>query len=195
MSGESIRRLDFREKVLPDIESLLQISLALTENGRDAVELMREAMTEAYRSWRSLVPNADRKRWLCNILTSTFFNSFKRHGHKRISIIDNKIDEFSAGIDGLHNDSTIAALQRRSLPNQQDSDLNYLGVIAGLPSLFRSTMTLSYLEGFSSREIADLTAIEQHTIESLLDRGRGLLREELFAYLTNPDLFDTPAGS
>jgi DNA-directed RNA polymerase specialized sigma24 family protein len=195
MSGDNISSLDFGEKVLPDIESLLQISLALTENGRDAVELMREAMAEAYHSWRSQIPETDRKRWLCNILISTFFSSFQQHGHKRISIIDIKNDDCPAERDRFHDASTPAALQWRSLPHQRDDDLSYLGAIADLPSLFRSAMILSYLEGFSSREIADLAGMEQHAVESLLDRGHGLLREELFEHLMNFGQFDTPAES
>ena len=48
-------------------------------------------------------------------------------------------------------------------------------------------MILSYLEGFSNREIADLAGVQPQAIESLLNRGRGLLREELFAHLMDED--------
>ena len=47
--SESAKRLDFKDKILPHLEVLLQFSLWLTKNGRDATRLMCEAMAEAYR--------------------------------------------------------------------------------------------------------------------------------------------------
>ena len=74
-----------------------------------------------------------------------------------------------------------------------DEDVNYFTAIASLPAVFRSAMILSYLEGFSYREIANLAGVQPHAIESLLNRGREFLREELFAHLMGSDSLETVA--
>jgi hypothetical protein len=55
--------------------------------------------------------------------------------------------------------------------------------IMRLPAAFRSAMILSYLEGFSTREIADLAGVKPKAIDSLLKRGRELLKDEVFVLL------------
>jgi DNA-directed RNA polymerase specialized sigma24 family protein len=50
-------------------------------------------------------------------------------------------------------------------------------------------MILSYLEGFTNDEIADLAKVRPQAVESLLNRGRELLREELFAHLMGHESF------
>ncbi len=44
-------------------------------------------------------------------------------------------------------------------------------------------MMLSYIEGFTNTELACLAEVQQHAIESLLNRGIRLRREELFERL------------
>ncbi len=41
MKGDSARRSDFKDKIMPHLEANLQFSLRLTKNGRDATRLMR----------------------------------------------------------------------------------------------------------------------------------------------------------
>jgi DNA-directed RNA polymerase specialized sigma24 family protein len=79
MMSEGEKRLDFKDRVSPYLEVLLQFSLWLTKNGRDAAQLMREAMAEAYRSWDVLMPDECCKMWLHKILSRRFFDGFHQH--------------------------------------------------------------------------------------------------------------------
>ena len=54
-----------------------------------------------------------------------------------------------------------------------------LEAIARLPAVYRSAMILSNLEGFSTDEIARLAGVGPPAIDSLLVRGREIVREEL----------------
>jgi len=83
-----------------------------------------------------------------------------------------------------------AALSRSgqsSIPKGEGRHVHRLGAMAHLPAVFRSAMTLSYLERFSTTEIAHLAGVQPHAIESLLVRGRELMREEFTAYLSSHD--------
>jgi len=71
MISESAKRLEFKDKTLPSLEVLLQYSLWLTKNGREAARLMREVMAEAYWRWDESMSEESFKIWLHEILTKT----------------------------------------------------------------------------------------------------------------------------
>jgi len=192
MSGRT-KREDFKDRVFPHLEILLQFSLWLTKNGRDAAKLMREAMAEAYQSWDDPMPEASCKIWLHKILTRRFFDSFQHHSRPLVPICSDNVDESLIKNNRLFSVTATNARSQSSPTDESDEDVSYFKAIAGLPKVFRSAVILSYLEGFSNREIADLTGVQPHAIESLLNRGRGHLREELFAHLMGRDSFEMVA--
>ncbi len=54
--------------------------------------------------------------------------------------------------------------------------------IEGLPEDFRLVVVLSFLEGFSYQEIADIADLQLGTVKSRLHRGRKLLQKALYDY-------------
>jgi RNA polymerase sigma-70 factor (ECF subfamily) len=54
--------------------------------------------------------------------------------------------------------------------------------ISTLPEDFRLVVILSFLEGFSYQEIADITGLQIGTVKSRLHRGRKLLQKGLWDY-------------
>jgi RNA polymerase sigma-70 factor (ECF subfamily) len=194
--SESAKRLDFKDKILPHLEVLLQFSLWLTKNGRDATRLMCEAMAEAYRSWDELIPEENCGIRLHKILTRRFFSGFQQYSQPLTPISDDNVDNVDDSLIKNNRLFPVAATnpgQQSFTAGESDEDVNYFTAIAGLPAVFRSAMILSYLEGFSYSEIADLAGVQPHAIESLLNRGREFLREELFAHLLGSDSLETVA--
>ena len=61
-----------------------------------------------------------------------------------------------------------------------DSDVKK--AIEELPDDFRIVVILSFLEGFSYQEIADITDLQLGTVKSRLHRGRKLLQKVLYDY-------------
>ncbi len=175
-------RSDFKAKVLPNIEPLLQVSLWLTRNGLDASKLMREALAEAYQMWNQSAPEESCGEWLRKILISRYSIGIRRHV---------RLTTPGSGDDGQifvevcpNTISLTASAQQQSwLAGDSDEDVNYLQAIASLPDVCRSAMILSYLEGFSNNEIADLAGVQPKTIQSALSRGRSFIRDELFEHL------------
>ena len=189
--SESAKRSDFKDKILPHLEVLLQFSLCLTKNGLDAAKLMREAMAEAYRTWDESMSEEGCDIRLHNILTQHFFNGFQQRSHTLTPILDDSVDDNLAKNNRLFPSTTTNVRHKSFLTGESDEDVNYFRAIAGLPAVFRPAMILSYLEGFSNKEIANLAGVQPHVIESLLNRGRQLLREEFFAHLMGGDSLDT----
>ena len=54
--------------------------------------------------------------------------------------------------------------------------------IESLPDDFRLVVVLSFLEGFSYQEIAEIADLQLGTVKSRLHRGRKLLQKVLFDY-------------
>ncbi len=181
--SESARGPDFKNRVSPHLGSLLQISLGLTKNGRDATRLMREAIVEASRSWDESMPEESCDIRLYDILTRRYFNGFQplsrsiaSHGY---DVVDDHLVLNSRPVPA----STIESRRNSSMAAESNDQVNFVKAITGLPEMFRPAMILSYLEGFSNMEIAGLAGVKPHAIESLLDRGCGLLQTELYALL------------
>ncbi len=191
MTSENAKRSNFKDKVLPGLEFLLQLSLCLTKNGRDAIGLMREAMAEAYWSWDESISEASCKMWLHTILTRRYFNGFKRRAHPLDRDPGENIDKSLVENDRLCPTTTINAREDTFLTGESKEESGLIDAFAGLPLKFRNAMILSYLEGFSNRQIANLAGVQPHAIESLLNRGREYLRKDLFAYLISHKSFDT----
>lgn len=175
-------RSDFKAKVLPNIEPLLQVSLWLTRNGLDASRLMREALAEAYRTWNKSAPKESCGEWLRKILISRYSIGIRRH--VRLTTPGSG-DVAKIHVEDCPNTfpMTASARQQSWLAGDSDEDANYLQAIASLPDVCRSAMILSYLEGFSNKEIADLAGVKPNTIDSALSQGRSFIRDELFEHL------------
>lgn len=188
MKNNNENRLAFKTEVLPDLEVLLQFSLWLTKNGNDASSLMREALTEAFESWDDWTPEESRRIWIHKILTRRFFNSFQKRSRLQQPVAVN-VDDRLIKNNRLFPEATITYRQHSFLTGESNEDLDYFKAIACLPAVYRSAMILSCLEGFSNREIAELAGVEPYKVESLLNRGRTFLREELYAHLMGSEEF------
>ena len=175
----------------PHPEVALQFPLLPTKHGSDAVGLMGEAMAEAYRSWDKAMPKLRSYIRLRNNLTRRFFTGFQRQPPPLVSIHADNVDESLVKTNRLFPATTTSAGQNTVLTGESDESVNYCEVFARLPAGFRSAMILSYIEGFLNREIADLAGVQLHTVESLLNRGRGLLQKRILTHPMGDDGLNT----
>jgi RNA polymerase sigma-70 factor (ECF subfamily) len=185
MKSENAKTEDFKENVLQDIEALLQFSLWPTEDGHDASRLMRESMQKAYDTWDELSPEESSRLLLHKLLTMQFFNGFQKRRSTTNSFVADgteNIDHSLIPSNRLIHESG-ATLRQPPIPSDDSSEeLDCCKAIASLPPSLRTAMILSSLGGFSNQEIAELAQVEPQAVESLLNRGRLFLREELFAH-------------
>lgn len=180
--GEVMERLEFKEKILPHLEALLQFALFLTKDGHDAVALMREAMAEAYASRDESIAEGHLKNWLNKILVSRFFNSCQNSYPFILVSGDNtggghaRVNRFLDAVSTNNTKLSFAA-------GESDQELNRFKAISSLPVVCRPSMILLYLKELSKKWITDPAGAPLLEIEPILDRGRGFIQEELFSYL------------
>lgn len=177
--AEIQKRKAFETEALPHMDALYRTALRMTKNQGDAEDLVQEAMVKAYRFWDKFEPGSNCRAWLFKIMTNIFINDYRSKSRTPVSVnVDDIDDNFLYG--------QLAELGPDSNPEQQlfakifDDDVKK--AIEELPDDFRLVVVLSFLEGFSYQEIADIADLQLGTVKSRLHRGRKLLQKQLFEY-------------
>lgn len=173
------KRKEFESQAVPHMEALLRTALRMTKNEKDAEDLVQEAMVKAYRFWDKFEQGTNARAWLFRIMTNIFINNYRSKSRSPVSVnVDEIDDSFLYG--------QLARGKQSETPEQVlfskifDDDIKE--AIENLPDDFRLVIVLSFLEGFSYQEIADITDLQLGTVKSRLHRGRKLLQKELYEY-------------
>ena len=173
------KRKEFEAQALPHMDALYRTALRMTKNEKDAEDLVQEAFVKAYRFWDKFDSGTNCRAWLFKIMTNKFINDYRSTSRSPMAVnMDDIDDNFLYG--------QLAVGSKESNPEQDlfnkifDDDVKK--AIETLPDDFRLVVVLSFLEGFSYQEIADITDLQLGTVKSRLHRGRKLLQKELFEY-------------
>jgi len=173
------KRKSFEAEALPHMEALYRTALRMTKNENDAEDLVQEAYVKAYRFWDRFESGSNCRAWLFKIMTNIFINDYRSKSRLPMAVnVDELDDNFLYG--------QLAAEGATQNPEQQlfarifDDDVKR--AIEDLPDDFRFVVVLSFLEGFSYQEIADIMDLQLGTVKSRLHRGRKLLQKALLDY-------------
>ncbi len=131
-------------------------------NSMKADDLAQEALIKAYLGYESLRDGAALKSWIYRIAYHTFIDGER-------SIVVKESLEAAAGI--------IADSQHESDANFRYQSLHM--ALAQLAPQERSAILLYYFEGYSQKEIAEMTSQKENTVCQQLSRGRHHLKELL----------------
>lgn len=161
------------------MDALLRTALRMTKNENDAEDLVQEAYVKAYRFWDKFEPGSNCRAWLFKIMTNIFINDYRSKSRSPMAVnVDEIDDNFLYG--------QLSTLGPGDDPERQmfakifDDDVKK--AIENLPDDFRLVVVLSFLEGFSYQEIAEIADLQLGTVKSRLHRGRKLLQKELLDY-------------
>ena len=173
------KRKGFEAEALPHMEALYRTALRMTKNENDAEDLVQEAFVKAYRFWDRFEPGSNCRAWLFKIMTNIFINEYRSKSRSPVAVnVDEIDDNFLYG--QLASDETAANPEQQLFNKIFDDDVKK--AIEDLPDDFRLVVVLSFLEGFSYQEIADIMDLQLGTVKSRLHRGRKLLQKALFDY-------------
>lgn len=173
------KRRAFEAEAIPHMDALYRTALRMTKNESDAEDLVQEAFVKAYRFWDKFELGSNCRAWLFKIMTNIFINDYRSKARSPMSV---NVDD----IDDNYLYGQLAQRGKESTPEQQlfaklfDDDVKK--AIEELPDDFRLVVVLSFLEGFSYQEIADIADLQLGTVKSRLHRGRKLLQRKLFDY-------------
>jgi RNA polymerase sigma-70 factor (ECF subfamily) len=167
----------FEAEALPLLSSLYSAAYRLTRNAADAEDLVQETFLRAYRGFHQFEPGTNLKAWLYRILTNTFINSYRKRQREPQTVSDDEVEDWylysKMAEDGSEPSAEASVLE--SLPDEDVQE-----ALSSLPAPFRIAVLLADVEGFSYKEIAEITGVPIGTVMSRLHRGRRALEKRLW---------------
>jgi RNA polymerase sigma-70 factor (ECF subfamily) len=169
----------FSDLAMEFMPALYTAALRMTRNPADAEDLVQETYLKAYRAFASFEQGTNLKAWLYRILTNTYINTYRAKKRRpEIADVEDVEDLYlyrhlsADQASGLGRSAEDEALERFT-----DTDVK--AAIESLPDTFRMAVLLADVEGFSYKEIAEITDVPIGTVMSRIHRGRKALQKAL----------------
>ena len=172
-------RARFTELTMEYMPPLYTAALRMTRNPADAEDLVQETYLKAYRAFGTFTEGTNLKAWLYRILTNTYINTY-RAKQRRPDIADVEDVEdlyLYHRLSGEQSASLGRSAEDEALDRFTDTDVK--AAIESLPDTFRMAVLLADVEGFSYKEIAEITDVPIGTVMSRIHRGRKALQKAL----------------
>lgn len=171
----------FFQEALSHVDALYRTALRMTRNRADAEDLVQETYLKAHRFRESFSPGTNLRAWLFRILTNSFINEYRKRSRQPETTDTGEMEDYylfrrvkEAGEDlGTDPEATVL---RMFLDDEVRRALEEL------PEQYRMTVLLADVEGFSYKEIAEITDTPIGTVMSRLHRGRKQLQSKLWEY-------------
>lgn len=173
------RTARFEKDALAFTDQLYNAALRYTKNSHDAQDLVQDTYAKAFVSFHQFQPGTNLKAWLYRILTTTFINNYRKD-QRRPQLSTGEVEDWQIAKAATHTSDQGKSAEEEVLENIADRDVKE--ALAAMPEEFRMAVYLSDVEGFSYKEIAEITDVPTGTVMSRLHRGRKLLRESLTGY-------------
>jgi RNA polymerase sigma-70 factor, ECF subfamily len=168
----------FEPLALPCMEAAFNLAFWLVRSRPDAEDVVQEAYLRAFRAFDSF-RGEDIRPWLLAIVRNTAYRwlSNRRRSGTVISLEEAFAGNGDDGAGAREIASGEPSAEERLIGAAERDYV--VRALAELPPAFREVLVLREIEGFSYREIAEVTGAPIGTIMSRLSRGRGELRKVL----------------
>ena len=167
----------FEREALPLLNGMYAAAYRLTRNAADAEDLIQETFLRAYRGFHQFEEGTNLKAWLYRILMNTFINSYRKKQREPQTVSDDEIEDWYL-YSKLAESGAEPSAETSVLESIPDEDVQE--ALSALPEQFRIAVLLADVEGFSYKEIADITDVPIGTVMSRLHRGRKALEKRLW---------------
>jgi RNA polymerase sigma-70 factor, ECF subfamily len=181
-------RDNFQALARSQLPRLLGLARRLTRD--DVEDLVQEALLRAYRSYPTLQADEAGGRWLQTILVNAYRDRLRKRARS--------VDEFA--VPDLEDFSLFRTIAEEDpFPYSDTLHLDFLGafgradvleVLLRLPEIYRTPLVLCHMEGFATKEIAELCDAPLGTVLSRLHRGRKAFEREMWIYAKETGLLE-----
>jgi RNA polymerase sigma-70 factor (ECF subfamily) len=169
----------FSDLAMEYMPALYTAALRMTRNSADAEDLVQETYLKAYRAFASFELGTNLKAWLYRILTNTYINTYRAKKRRpEIADVEDVEDLYLyRHLSGEQSAGLGRSAEDEALDRFTDTDVK--AAIEALPESFRMAVLLADVEGFSYKEIAEITDVPIGTVMSRIHRGRKALQKAL----------------
>jgi RNA polymerase sigma-70 factor, ECF subfamily len=155
----------YRLLVERHIDRAFGLALRILKNSADAEDVTQEAFVKAWQKrndWQE--GRAKFSTWLYRVIVNASIDQLRGPRSENLDDVPEPRDTAEDAVSSIHRQQVVLQLDK---------------ALAKLPAPQRAALTLSYHEGLSNKEIADVMGTSLFAVESLLKRGRQRLRELL----------------
>ena len=158
--------------------------LQLIDRREDAEDLCQDVFLHVFRDIGKFRGESKLSTWIGSIAYHLCIDHLRRNKRDMVTAVEEFTPSMLAKVEipGNMNNLDRAAIKK----------LVHL-VIDAMPFHYRTVITLFHLEGFSYREIEEITGMPEGTVKSYLNRGRQMIHDKMLGLI--PDirtvLFDT----
>ncbi len=182
----------FTDQAMEYMPALYSAALRMTRNPADAEDLVQETYLKAYRAFGGFTEGTNLKAWLYRILTNTYINTY-RAAKRRPEIADvEDVEDLYLYRRMPAAESLGRSAEDEALDTFTDDEVK--AALESLPENFRMAVLLADVEGFSYKEIADITDAPIGTVMSRIHRGRRALQKALHGFAQERGLVGTAPG-
>jgi RNA polymerase sigma-70 factor (ECF subfamily) len=169
----------FSDLAMEFMPALYTAALRMTRNPSDAEDLVQETYLKAYRAFATFEAGTNLKAWLYRILTNTYINSYRAKKRRpEIADVEDIEDLYLyRHVSADRSGGAGRSAEEEALDRFTDTDVKE--AIESLPDTFRMAVLLADVEGFSYKEIAEITDVPIGTVMSRIHRGRKALQKAL----------------
>ena len=170
---------NFSTEVMPFAPQLYAHALRMTRNAADAEDVIQESFLKAYRAYHTFEAGTNLRAWLYRIVTNTYINKYRKTQRRPDEVELDEVEDFFLyrKIRDENNGANRSA-EDEVLEGFVDAEITE--AIEALPENFRMPVLLADVEGFSYKEIAEMTGVPIGTVMSRLHRGRKSLQKTLW---------------
>ncbi len=171
----------FEREALKHIDALYRTALRMVSDPQEAEDLVQETYLRAYRALDQFQMGTNLRAWLFKILTNSVINRFRRRKRQPTTLSLEANEDFYL-FEHLRPDDPLLVESAESEAIAKLVDEEVVTAISQLPIQYRMTVLLADVEGFSYKEIAEITSVKIGTVMSRLARGRRMLQAALWEY-------------
>jgi RNA polymerase sigma-70 factor, ECF subfamily len=183
-------RDDFTTDAMQYAPQLYSTALRMTRNRADAEDLVQETFMKGWRAFDSYEQGTNLRAWLFRIMTNTYINKYNA---KQRRPDETELDE----VEELYLFKRLGAFNQTKINLSAEDQMLELftddeikNALEELPEVFLIPVLMSDVEGFSYKEIAEITEVPIGTVMSRLHRGRKLMQKRLYDYAQDRGLID-----
>lgn len=169
--AKSAQRVKFEQDAFPHLEALWRTALWLTTRWSKAERLVLETMARAYEAWHSPNGAVGNKARLFRTLLLEFSQDGSENGTSEL-IFSKPVSTPTIINNGGQQRSDASTTHQEMQQLSRISEVSVKGAIARLELPARLAMILRFQEGFSYRELAYITDLQEDSFKSILNQYR-----------------------
>ena len=156
MLCQSDRPVDWMEEIVKRQEDrLFRTALAIMGGKTDAEDMVQDAFVKLFEKQPNFESLEHETAWLIRVTVNLCKSRLRSHWWK----------------------TTTPLLD--TCPAKSDNQQSIMESVLALPSKYRTVIHLFYYEGYSTKEIAEITKQNDSTVRNQLARARKLLKEDI----------------